>query len=427
MLASGFTLTAFIVTVVSVHLRQIPAAPWEHGQETRLDQANFTPRRSRTLDILKSTLGYEAYLQAELGHEVVAEGLAEKRAEMKRGPFPFLRATYWRWAEIVLEIAPELAAAPSVLAVGDIHLENFGTWRDADGRLVWGVNDFDEAAEMPYALDLLRLATSGLLAGPGAGHGAEQIEQALLAGYAAGLEKPGPAVLDRDLAWLRQLVVVAEGHRQDFWDKLKKKRKRFEARSADQRPSLWPRYAAALRVALPVGSGEPRMWYRSAGLGSLGRPRWVAEAKWRGDWVVREAKGIVPSAWTRVHTDGGRALRCIEIATGRHRAPDPWFGVTDGVAVRRLSPNNRKIATEKPLLPEDEGDTDGTLGRDVLLSAEMLGAMGQDLASIHLGCGGDAGRIRRDIAMRGTGWLANAARRAAQAVTTEQTLFAGRA
>jgi hypothetical protein len=27
MLASGFTLTAFIVTVVSVHLRQIPAAP----------------------------------------------------------------------------------------------------------------------------------------------------------------------------------------------------------------------------------------------------------------------------------------------------------------------------------------------------------------------------------------------------------------
>ena len=47
-----------------------------------------------------------------------------------------------------------------MLAVGDIHIENFGTWRDNDGRLIWGVNDFDEAAEMPYALDLVRLTTS---------------------------------------------------------------------------------------------------------------------------------------------------------------------------------------------------------------------------------------------------------------------------
>jgi hypothetical protein len=26
---------------------------------------------------------------------------------------------------------------PRVLGVGDIHLENFGTWRDAEGRMVW--------------------------------------------------------------------------------------------------------------------------------------------------------------------------------------------------------------------------------------------------------------------------------------------------
>ena len=24
-------------------------------------------------------------------------------------------------------------------------MENFGTWRDAEGRLIWGINDFDEA------------------------------------------------------------------------------------------------------------------------------------------------------------------------------------------------------------------------------------------------------------------------------------------
>ena len=43
-------------------------------------------------------------------------------------------------------------------------MENFGTWRDTEGRLVWGVNDFDEVARMPYALDLVRLITSVLVA-----------------------------------------------------------------------------------------------------------------------------------------------------------------------------------------------------------------------------------------------------------------------
>ena len=88
---------------------------------------------------------------------------------MAADPFQFLRATYWRWAETILQVCPELKSAPSVLAVGDIHIENFGSWRDNEGRLVWGVNDFDEAARMPYVLDLVRLATSAVLA-KGTGH-----------------------------------------------------------------------------------------------------------------------------------------------------------------------------------------------------------------------------------------------------------------
>jgi hypothetical protein len=374
------------------------------------------------MDILASTEGYEAFLRAELGQEVVEEGLIEKRMEMRAGPFPFLRATYWRWAETVLDLVPELASAPCVLAVGDIHLENFGTWRDADGRLVWGVNDYDEAAEMPYALDLLRLATSGLLAG--SHHRAEFITDALLGGYARGLEEPGPAVLDRKLAWLRETVMVPEGHRQEFWDKLKKKRKKYEARKLDERPKLAPRYEATLRAALPPGSGEPSFWYRSAGLGSLGRPRWVAQARWCGDWVLREAKGVIPSAWTRVHVGGGRAIRCIEIATGCYRAPDPWYRVVDGVAVRRLSPNNRKIETDKPLLPEQEDGPEETLGRDVLLGKPMLEAMGRELASIHLATAGAATAVRQDFLSREPAWLAKAASIAAEHVLEEQRQFA---
>ena len=87
------------------------------------------------MDIVGSTEAYEAFLRAELGEEVVEEGLEEKHRKMAgEGAFPFLRATYWRWAERVPASAGDLAAAPAVLAVGDIHLENFGTWRDADGE-----------------------------------------------------------------------------------------------------------------------------------------------------------------------------------------------------------------------------------------------------------------------------------------------------
>jgi uncharacterized protein (DUF2252 family) len=40
----------------------------------------------------------------------------------------------------------------------------FGTWRDVQGRLVWGVNDFDEACRWPFTHDLVRLTTSVFLA-----------------------------------------------------------------------------------------------------------------------------------------------------------------------------------------------------------------------------------------------------------------------
>src|SRR5215471_11387125 len=120
--------------------------------------------------ITESVRNYERWLASALGAELVRKDLRAKHEKMREGPFPFLRATYWRWAETILDICPQLKDAPPVLAVGDIHLENFGTWRDAESRLIWGVNDFDEAAVMPYALDLARLAASAILARrPGAG------------------------------------------------------------------------------------------------------------------------------------------------------------------------------------------------------------------------------------------------------------------
>ena len=94
--------------------------------------------------IQQSTRRYETWLREQLKGDLVKQDLARKHDKMKDSAFSFLRATYWRWAETILDVCPDLADAKTVLAVGDIHFENYGTWRDVDGRLVWGVNDYDE-------------------------------------------------------------------------------------------------------------------------------------------------------------------------------------------------------------------------------------------------------------------------------------------
>jgi len=347
-------------------------------------------------DIHQSTKNYEDWLRRQLGRDVVEKDLAQKHEKMRESPFAFLRATYWRWAETVLEICPDAAEAPHVLAVGDIHLENFGTWRDADGRLVWGVNDFDEAAEMPYVLDLIRLATSALVARKGLGVTPETICSAILQGYREGLKTPQPVVLDRDRQWLRELVVVSEKKRAKFWKKIEK----VETERAP------PRYRKVLAAAMPA----PRLTIRKtarrvAGAGSLGRPRWIGVADWRGAPVVREAKALVVSAWSLKHGKGKGKIRCGEIASGRYRAIDPWHHIKDGIVVRRLSPNNRKIEAD-----EDPGP---------LLSSDMLRAMGGDLASVHLGTADSTEAVEQDLAHRKRGWLKTNAMRMAKAVEAE--------
>ncbi|WP_129843655.1 DUF2252 domain-containing protein [Streptomyces sp. RFCAC02] len=48
---------------------------------------------------------------------------------------------------------------------GDLHAENFGTYMDSAGRLVFNVNDFDEAYVGPFLWDLQRFAASVALLG----------------------------------------------------------------------------------------------------------------------------------------------------------------------------------------------------------------------------------------------------------------------
>ncbi|MGW5768177.1 DUF2252 domain-containing protein [Streptomyces longwoodensis] len=66
---------------------------------------------------------------------------------------------------------------------GDLHAENFGTYMDSNGRLIFNVNDFDEAYVGPFTWDLKRFSASIALIGYAKALSDEQISE-LVAIYA---------------------------------------------------------------------------------------------------------------------------------------------------------------------------------------------------------------------------------------------------
>ena len=255
------------------------------------------------MEIKQATQGYEAWLGDRV--TLIPADVELKHRRMAESPFPFLRATFYRWVQRWPEVCPDLAAAPVALSVGDLHIENFGTWRDAEGRLVWGINDFDEAYPVPYTNDLVRLATSTILA-VRCNHlslDPQDACAAILAGYRETLDQGGcPFVLAQRHQWLRDQAYSDLRDPLAFWDKL------------DQLPAIKetiaPEVIAGLERWLPEKGLSYRLVHRIAGLGSLGRQRFVALADWRGGLIAREAKALTVSAclWEKQAGGAGEIL-----------------------------------------------------------------------------------------------------------------------
>jgi hypothetical protein len=351
-------------------------------------------------DIHSATRDYERWLGSRV--RVVPADLETKHERMRADAFSFLRATFYRWMQWWPVHCRDLERAPQVLAVGDLHVENFGTWRDREGRLNWGINDFDEATPLPYTADLVRLATSAQLA-IAAGHLGITREAAcaqILIGYREGLRAGGQAfVLEERHAWLRALALAALGDPAVFWAKLQALRALPTKR----------RDASALRLlrrSLPDPDLEHRVVHRVAGMGSLGRERLVALGEWCGGLVAREAKALLPSAALWACGDfGDGAIRGGTLLEGAVRCPDPMMRVKGAWVVRRLAPDSARI--EVAALPK---------ARD---EARLLRAMGFETANVHLGTKKAIKRVLRDLERRDETWLEVAAHAMAKAALSD--------
>lgn len=346
--------------------------------------------------IAKATQKYEGWLGRCT--PLLRRDLELKHRAMAADPFQFLRATFYRWAQIWREVCPEEARCPVVQAVGDLHVENFGTWRDVEGRLVWGINDFDEVCPMPYTIDLVRLAASAHLAIK-ANHlsiGLKDACDSILAGYREALASGGkPIVLGEHHRWLREL---ATGELRDpitYWQKM------------DALPTYRgkvPRSAIrALTRLLPEEGLDFRVAHRIAGLGSLGRQRFVALVDWRGAKIAREAKALAPSAYT-LPWDGGptEEIRYEAVLRKAVRSPDPFVHRRGRWLVRRLAPDCSRI--ELSALPQERDES------------RLLLEMGRETANVHLGSRRAARRILPDLKTHREQWLHEASVRMVKAI-----------
>jgi Uncharacterized protein conserved in bacteria (DUF2252) len=350
--------------------------------------------KNEEVDILGATSSYEAWMRSCT--KVLASDLQSKHKQMKDSPFGFLRGTFYRWAQLWPSVCADLCKAPKVLAVGDLHVNSFGTWRDAEGRLCWGVDDFDEAYPLPYTNDLVRLAASLKIV-----IDAEEISikfrrgcNAILDGYLHSLRQGGhPIVLAERERKLGKLGGDSFKPPSNFWEKLN--------RLPVVRRVLAKDLKRALEKTLPDAAMEYEVVMREAGLGSLGQERFVAIGKWHGGCIAREAKRMIPSACSWLNDQiGHRQSRYEEAISSAIRSPDP-FQVIDGPwLVRRLSPDSNPIDIQT--LPKHSDEE------------TLLFAMGTESANVHLGTKRQSKRILEDLKRRKRGWLEDAAVRMAK-------------
>jgi hypothetical protein len=354
--------------------------------------------------ILKSTDKYEKWMEDRIN--VVDKDLEQKHDNMASDAFKFMRGTYYRWAERFPKLLPKLNKAPVVNSVGDLHIENFGTWLDKKGRLIWGVNDFDEAYPLPYTNDLVRLLTSAnMLREQGKLKiGLKEATDIVLDGYRQSLKDGGnPFVLSEDKK-LGKMAKDQMPKTTEYWRNL-------DSQLAGKAAKDMPKDAKQiLQGSMPEGSKLPIAFAeRQAGMGSLGRERFVARSQADGENVAREAKAILPSASFFVSGITKVKNYFSEITGKAVRVQNPLVTVHDNWMVRELAPTSSRI---------DLGDLSAKDQRRLLYS------MGYETANIHQGTKDASSAILKDLKSRDDDWLVDAVKTMTKSVEEDHKAFA---
>lgn len=105
----------------------------------------------------------------------VEELIPIRYGRMMASPFTFFRGAA---AIMAYDLAHTPSSGLSLLADGDCHLLNFGGFATAERKVIFDLNDFDEASFAPWEWDVKRLTASFVIAGRANGFSPEDGREA---------------------------------------------------------------------------------------------------------------------------------------------------------------------------------------------------------------------------------------------------------
>ncbi len=251
-----------------------------------------------------------------------AERLTLKYQAMSHDLFAFLRGTCHLFAED-WPLESELDRAPSVWICGDLHLENFGTFK-GDNRLEYfDINDFDETVLAPCTRAVARLVTSILVAGHRLllpRRQAIELGNSFVASYAAALKEGKARWIERETAsgmvkdLLKQLQFRKRKGLLRRKTMIKHGRRTIRADGVRATPAaIEERKKVKRAIASFAAEQTERRFFRVidvarrvAGTGSLGVERYIVLIEGRGSpnkHYLVDLKKAQPSTWqTRLTT-----------------------------------------------------------------------------------------------------------------------------
>jgi uncharacterized protein (DUF2252 family) len=302
--------------------------------------------------------------------------LEQKRERMAASPFCFLRGSAPLFYH-ALRLAPHLAEGPKGKGwlVGDLHLENFGAYRPEvvteegpSTRVVFDVNDFDDAFVGPQRLDVLRILTSSLLAArdwglsvPSIRTTGEVVLEGVLAGRMLGRSAPMPTSV-------KELIArVANRSRREFLDQRTRRTskgrrfilgRRYQPLSAREKRLAHAGFAAYAESLKPETRWPAGAWrvrdvaFRVAGTGSLGSMRIAVLVTGKGGpdgcWLFDMKEEGLPAGRDFASSPPERGVeRVLSALSICPEHPPRMTGKTDvggrSMLVRRLTPEEDRL------------------------------------------------------------------------------------
>lgn len=161
-----------------------------------------------------------------------ADGAREKFDKMKGSVFSFFRGTALLFYHDLIGTDTNM---PTVLALGDVHPENFGVMPNKNNVPIFGVNDFDETYYAPFTWDLKRGTVAFMLAAKEEGGYGKKKQRKVACKFLKGYLR----------AMRRYAKTSSERHEEFRYDNSPKVIKRlFEQAHEDREEWLWDDYLA---------------------------------------------------------------------------------------------------------------------------------------------------------------------------------------